>query len=114
MREHKDTAVSEVMAPEDKAMSRLEMLKLAFDIEDSASQRMVHYIDTSATSNLGRGKSDDYLEAAKTKFVDANGDYWVPCAENDRRSEVVVMPGRITLEHVLNTAVALRGFIEGK
>ena len=98
-----------LMPPEERAAARLEMLKLAFEIEDSTSQTMVHYIDT---GSLQKVKADEHLENAKQKYVDANGSYWIPCAESDRRSEVVVMAGKVTLERVLKTAIALRDFVE--
>lgn len=106
-----NTAV-EIMTEEPiTVIPRLEMLRLAFEIEDSASQRIVHYIDVGTVTP--KGKVDDFMEAFKTKSKDANGDYWVPCMENDRRSEIAVVPGRVTVDKVMSTAEAIRKFIEG-
>ena len=95
---------------------RLEMLRLAYEIEESSSQRIVHYIDVSAQTVARGGKVDKvdaYMEELKTKAKDVNGDYWIACAENDRRSEIAVVPGKVMVENVMSTAEAIRKFIEG-
>ena len=104
-----NTAV-EIMTEEPvTVIPRLEMLRLAYEIEDSASQRIVHYIDVGSQVK----KVDDYVEALKNKSKDANGDYWMPCVEGDRRTEIAVVPGRVTVDNVMATAEAIRKFIEG-
>ena len=92
-------------------MARLEMLKLAFDIVDSSAQRVVYYIDV---GSMTKPKAEEHIEAVKTKCAGNAGEIWIPCSENDRRSEVVILSGKVTLDSVMKTATALRQFVENK
>lgn len=112
----------EIMTDEGKMTERdmtwlnVDMLKMALEIEASKTQRLVFYIDV---GNLPKAKAEQYVKDSMSKFTVpgttngeiAPGHLWIPRKEGGRGTEVTVVPGRVTLEGVLDTAQKLKEFI---
>jgi hypothetical protein len=94
----------------------VDLLKMALEIETSRTQKMAFYIDV---GNLPKAKAEQYIKENMAKFTDTTGEckpghFWLPRREGGRGTEVTVVPGRVTLEAVLETATKLRDFVTAK
>ena len=96
---------------EDKVLLNLEFLKMALEIEASKNQKLVFYVDV---SNLPKKKAEEYVQELMTQHKEkVNGkesDYWLPRREGGGGTEMDSLPGRVTLEGVLETAKKLKDF----
>jgi hypothetical protein len=92
----------------DKQWLNLEFLKLAFQIEESKSKKVVTYVDV---GNLPKLKAEAYIKEVKAQLnPEKDGDYWLPRREGGRGTEVNILPARTRLEDVIATATALKNF----
>jgi hypothetical protein len=92
---------------DDKVWLNLEFLKMALEIETSKNQKLVYYVDV---GNLPRQKAEQYMKDLMEKFDGKAGDFWLPRREGGRGTELNSLPGRVTLEGVLETAKKLKSF----
>jgi hypothetical protein len=91
----------------------LDLLKLAFQIEESKNRRKVFYVDV---GNLPKAKAEEYVRNVMEKFGQPAhmGDYFLPRREGGRGTEVASLPSAdITVEAVLETANKLKNFLNG-
>lgn len=94
--------------PHDKWLD-VEILKLAFQIEQSTAQRRVVYVDV---GNLPKAKAELALKAVMDNFHKATGDLFLSRREGATNTEIVMLPGKVTLDDVLDTAERLKLFID--
>ena len=96
---------------DDKVWLNLEFLKMALEIEASKNQKLVFYVDV---GTLPKTKAEEYvqsqMEQHKERVKTGSTDYWLPRREGGRGTELNSLPGRVTLEGVLETAKKLKNF----
>jgi Bacteriophage T4-like portal protein (Gp20) len=96
---------------EDSVWLNIEFLKMALEIEASKNQKMVFYVDV---GNLPKKKAEEYVQDLMTQHKEKVGnkesDYWLPRREGGRGTELNSLPGRVTLDAVLETAQKLKDF----
>lgn len=87
---------------------RLDTLKLAFQIEESATQAKVFYVDV---GTLPKTKAEEYVQRLMDKHKEQTGTYWLPRREGGRGTEINTLPGKVSVETVLQTAVKLNDYV---
>jgi hypothetical protein len=90
----------------DQVWTNIEFLKMALEIEASREQKMVFYVDV---GNLPKTKAEAYVKE-QMAAVNNNGDYWLSRREGGRGTELVIVPGRVTLDGIMETAQKLKDF----
>lgn len=106
----------EKLSERDLTWLNVDLLKMALEIETSKTQRMAFYIDV---GNLPKAKAEQYVKDIMAKFTEKDGEckpghFWLPRREGGRGTEVTVVPGRVTLESVMETAQKLKDFVTAK
>jgi hypothetical protein len=95
---------------DDKVWLNLEFLKMALEIEASKNQKLVFYVDV---GNLPKTKAEEYVKRLMEQHnerVAECSDYWLPRRDGGRGTELNSLPGRVTLDGVLDTAKKLKDF----
>jgi len=104
-----DTNSCEAKVQPDVQAFRLKVLELAFSVEQSRAQQKVVYIDT---GNMVKAKADAYVKAVSAGFKAQDGaDLFMPRREGSHNTEVVIVPGTVSVEDVIRAADELMLFI---
>lgn len=93
----------------DQVWTNIEFLKMALEIKATQNQKRIFYIDV---GNLPKAKAEQHVKDQMTQFSPEKPgmDYWLPRREGGIGTEIETVPGRVTLEEVLETAQALKDF----